>query len=471
MNQNQNSFFEEEEYSDIINRFKDMLKKNRSCYFDLYEFENIIDYYINNNDYKSALQSVRIGLGQHPYSSSLKLKYAQVLVEDRKAKIALDILADIEKVDSYNYEFYLIKGKALNSLRKKEAAVKAFDEAIRLSQDDKDDVIYEIALSFIQIDDIKAAVNYLLLAYEINCTNLLVIYDLAICYERLDDIEKSIFYLEKYLDIDPFSENIWHNLGLWYMAADKYKKAISAFDFAIAISPDFVSVYLSKADAHANYGNYYSAIKVYNDLLGIDGNNAHVYCLIGDCYEKLFRYDKALEHYNKALDMENDCSNAWFRKGVVYCQLKKFSKSVYNIKKAIRIESGIPEYWLILGDVYSEMNNLNRAIKAYNATVELDPENYEAWLAYADIYFNNKKITSAINILKKAYRYNNNISAVNYRLAVYYVYNDQPSLSYKYFEKGLQLNFKEHSGVLCDFPKTGEDDRINRLIMKYQNLK
>jgi tetratricopeptide (TPR) repeat protein len=471
MNQNQNSFFEEEDYSDMINRFKDMLRRNGSCYFDLYEFENIIDYYINNNDYKSALQSVRIGLSQHPYSLSLKLKYAQVLVEDRKAKIALDLLADIEKVDSYNYEFYLIKGKALNALRKKEAAVKAFDEAIRLSQDDKDDVIYEIALSFIQIDEIKAAVNYLLIAYEINCTNLLVIYDLAICYERLDDIEKSIYYLEKYLDIDPFSENIWHNLGLWYLAAGKYKKAVSAFDFAIAISPDFVSVYLSKADAHVNYGNYYSAIKVYDELLGIDGNNAHVYCFIGDCYEKLFRYDKALENYNKALDIEYGCSNALFKKGVVYYQLKKFNKSVYNIKKAIKIESGNPEYWFMLGDVYSEMNNVNRAIKAYDATVELDPENYEAWLAYAAIHFNNKKITSAINILKKAYHYNCDISAVNYRLAVYYIYNDQPSQSYKYFEKGLLLNYKEHNEVLCDFPRTREDDRINRLIIKYQNLK
>ena len=118
MDQDQNSFFEEEEYSDIINRYKDMLRKNRSCFFDIYEFENIIDYYILNNDYKSALKSVRTGLNQHPYSISLKLKYAQVLIEDKKSKTALEILNEIEKVDSHNFEFHLMKGKALNFLKR-----------------------------------------------------------------------------------------------------------------------------------------------------------------------------------------------------------------------------------------------------------------------------------------------------------------------------------------------------------------
>jgi len=471
MNPNQNNFFEEEEYSDIINRYKDMLRKNRSCYFDLYEFENIIDYYINNNDYKSALRSVRLGLNQHPYSISLKLKYAQILIEDRKAKTALDILTDIEKVDSYNFEFHLIKGKALNSLRKHGDAVKAFNYAIKLSQDDKDEVIYEIALSFIQIDRIETAVRYLLLAYEINNSNLLVIYDLAICYERLDNIEKSIFYLEKYLDIDPFSENIWYNLGLWYLAADEYKRALGAFDFATAICPEFVSAYLGKADAHINYKDYSAAINVYKDLSEIDSKNANVFSLIGECYEKLDMLTDAIEYYDKALNVENNSANDYFRKGVVYYNLKKYNKSVNNIKKAIKIESNIPEYWFMLGETYSVMNYNNKAVRAYTSTVELDPDNCEAWLAYAGIYFNNNKITSAINILEEAYRYNYNISALNYRLAAYYIYNDQPSLSYKYFEKGLLLNYKEHNEVLYHFPKTKENDRINHLIVKYQNLK
>jgi len=471
MDPDQNSFFEEEEYSDIINRYKDMLRKNRSCFFDIYEFENIIDYYILNNDYKSALKLVGTGLNQHPYSISLKLKYAQVLIEDNKSKTALEILNEIEKVDSHNFEFHLIKGKALNSLKRTEEAAEAFDKAIKMSQEDKDDVIYEIALSFIQIDRIKTAVNYLLLAYEINDSNLLVIYDLAICYERLDNIEKSIIFLEKYLDIDPYSENIWYNLGLLYSSVNKYENALKAYDFAIAICPEFISAYMSKADTHINNDNYYGALEVYRELMEIDNKNAQLFCNTGDCYEKLGNYETAIVNYNKAIKIDNDYSDAWYRIGVVYYRLMEYRRSIANLKKAIKIKPNISEYWFMLGKVYAENKYTSRAVKAYNHTVELEPDNYEAWLACADIYYNNNKIVNAIRILEKSYQHNYNISIINYYLAAYYIYNEQPALSYKYFERGLLLNYKEHNEVLFNFPKTRENDKINRLIQKYKNLK
>jgi tetratricopeptide (TPR) repeat protein len=471
MDPNQNNFFEEEEYSDIINRYKDMLRKNRSCFFDIYEFENIIDYYILNNDYKSALKSVRTGLNQHPYSISLKLKYALVLIEDKKSRTALEILNEIEKVDSHNFEFHLIKGKALNSLKRTEEATGEFDKAIKLSQEDKDDVIYEIALSFIQINRIKTAINYLLLAYEINDTNLLVIYDLAICYERLDNIEKSIYFLEKYLDIDPYSENIWYNLGLLYSSVNKYRNALRAYDFAIAICPEFILAYMSKADTHISNNNYYEAIEVYQEIMEIDKKNAQLFCNIGDCYEKLGNFKTAIENYNKAIKIENDCSDAWYRIGVINYRLMKYTRSIAGLKKAIKIKPDISEYWVMLGKVYAVNKYFSKAVNAYNHSVKLDPGNYEAWLACANIYYNNNKIVNAIRILEESYQHNYNISIINYYLAAYYIYNEQPDLSYKYFEKGLLLNFKEHKEVLLKFPKTRENDKIRKLIFKYQNLK
>jgi tetratricopeptide (TPR) repeat protein len=472
MDSGQNNFFEEEEYSDIINRYKDMLRKNRSCFFDIYEFENIIDYYILNNDYKSALKSVRTGLNQHPYSISLKLKHAQVLVEDKKPKTALGILNEIEKVDSHNFEFHLIKGKALNFLKRFEEAADSFKRAIKLSREDKDDVIYEIALSYIKINRIKTAIKYLLLAYEVNDSNLLVIYDLASCYERLDNIEKSIFYLEKYLDIDPYSENIWYNIGLLYSSINRHKNALKAYDFAIAIYPEFIPAYTGKAEIYTDSNNYYEAIEVYNELMEIDNNNdAQLLCNIGDCHEKLGNFKTAIENYNKAIEIENDYSDAWFRIGLVYFNMMKYHRSIVSLKKAIKIKPDISEYWYMLGNVYAKNNFGNRAIKAYNHTVKLDPDNYEAWLACAAIYFNNNKILNAIRVLEESYQHNNDIDIINYHLAAYYIYNEQLALSCKYFEKGLLLNFKGHNEVISDFPKMKENDQIKRLILKYQNLK
>lgn len=471
MNQNRNSFFEEDEYADIINRYKDMISKKKSYYFDIYEFENIVDYYIYHNDYKSALESIETGLGQHPHSVSLKLKLAHVLIENGKSLKALKYINNIEKAESYNFEVYFLKGKALNSLGKHREAINEFNRAIKLSKEDKDDLVYDIALSFIQVDKVKTAIKYLQLAYEINELNLLVIYDLAVCYERIDNIEKSIFYYQKFLDIDPFAENIWFNLGLLYSSIDEYDKALKAYDYSIAISPANVSVYFSKAETLIGNKNYKDAISVYNDLLEIDNENAQAYCFLGDCYKKLCEYKRALKNYNKAIKIDNDNPDAWYGIGIVLCSLKRYHNSINNLKKAIKIEPNNPEYWFMLGEVYSKMKVHSRSARAYAKTLELDPSNYRCWLAYAKVYYNKNKINDAISILKEAYQYNNNVSTINYQLAAYHIDNDQPYLAYKYFEKGLSLNFKEHNEVLNHFPKTRKNKNINWLIAKFQNHK
>lgn len=471
MNQNWHNFFEEDEYADIINRYKDMLSKKKSCYFDIHEFENIVDYYITQNDYKSAIESIKIGLVQHPNSASLRLKFAHVLIESGKSLKALRYISDIEKAEFYNFEVHLLKGKALNSLGKQKDANKEFSQAIKLSKEDKDDVIYDIALSFIQIDKIHEAIKYLILAYEINESNLLVIYDLALCYERIDEIEKSVFYYKKFLDIDPFAENIWFNLGLLYSSINEYDNALEAYDYSIAISPENISVYFSKADTHISNNNFYKAINVYNDLLEVDTENAQAYCFLGECYKKLESYKLALKNYNKAIKIDTTNPDAWFGIGMVFYSLKKYHQTINNLKKAIKIEPNSPEYWFVLGEVYSKMKMLNGSAKAYSKTLELDPTNYKCWLAYAKVYYKKNKIGDAINILKEACQYNENISTINYQLAAYHIYNEQPSLAYKYFEKGLSLNFREHNEVLDHFPKTKKNKNITRLIVKYQNQK
>ncbi len=468
MNKGYYNFFEEDDSADIINRYKDMLDKKRSYYFDIHEFENIVDYYIYNNDYKSAIKSIETGLVQHPYSIALKLKQAQVLIESGKPAKALTLIKDIERVEFYNSEVHLLKGKAFNSLLNQKDAKIEFDKAIKLSKEGKDDIIYDIALSFIQIDKIQTAVKYLLLAYEINDTNLLVIYDLALCYERLDNIEKSIIFYNRFLDIDPFAENIWFNLGLLYSSISEYKNALNAYDYSIAICPENTSVYFSKADTLICSGNYYDAIDVYLDLLENDDNNTHAYCCIAECHEKLSDYKSAIRNYISAIRIDSSDSEALYRMAGLYNNLKKYHHSITYLKKAIKIEPDNSEYWFMLGELYSQIKAYGGSIRAYNKTLEIDPSNYRCWLAYAKIYYRRNKVSDAINILQKGYRYNKNISTINYQLAAYHISNEQRSIAYKYFEKGLSLNFKEHNKVLDQFPETKKDKDISRLIVKYQ---
>jgi cytochrome c-type biogenesis protein CcmH/NrfG len=122
----------------------------------------------------------------------------------------------------------------------------------------------------------------------------------------------------------------------------------------------------------------------------------------------------------------------------------------------------------MLGEIKNAQHKLVEALDAYNRTIELDPNDYEAWLAKANILYEEEKLADAIDILSQAYRFNYDISSVNYRLAVYYFYNHDNSKATEYFEKGLSMNFNEYKEIFQKFPKTREFGIFKQLILRYK---
>lgn len=460
--------YDDYHFIEVINRFRDMQKMNRVGFFDVYEFENIIDYYIEQRDFKNAKDAAKIGINQHPNSSLLKLKFAQILVENGKPSEGLSILRSVESLEINNYELFLAKGVAYNLLGKVNDAKKEFEKAISISNDWRDEVIYSIALSYIQINKINQAINYLLLGHEVNPENSLIVFELAMCYERIDKVEESIRYYLKYLDIDPFAENVWFSLGMLYGSLNDVKKALEAYDYALAINPDYTSAYYNKAGVLVNDENYTEAIKVYEELLKYEENDPQILCYIGECYEKLGNLPDALRSFKKSLRIDNNFGDGLFGISLVYFDKKRYNIGEQYIYDALKVDPENSEYWFMLGEIKNAQNKLCEALDAYNRTIELDPNDYEAWLAKANILYNQKKLADAIDILSQAYRFNYDISSVNYRLAAYYFYNHDNIRATEYFEKGLSLNFNEYKEIFQNFPRTSESGIFKQLILKYR---
>jgi tetratricopeptide (TPR) repeat protein len=448
------NYYDEDDTLDVLKRYKHMLVQHNSSFFDLYEYECIIDYFTEQFNFKDAINAVCYALRQHPDASSMKLKYVQLLIETGKPGKALSIIRSIGDTEASNYELYIAKGIALNLTGKKLEAQLEFEQALRLCDDNKDEVAYNIAQSFVQTGMLSIAIKYLLLAYRHNENNLLVLYDLASNFEKLDYIEKSIIYYNKYLDLDPFAEHVWNNLGLQYISIKNFEKAKEAFDLALAINPQFYPAFFNKADMLILCNNLRGAIEVYSELLAEDSSNTKALCDMGNCYEEIGDYHEALRTYHLTLEISEDCSDAWFGVGMVYFRYKKYNLSIDSFKKAASIQPANSDYWFMLGEAYTGIRKLNKAFNAYNRASELNPLDYEAWMACAQILFRKKRITEAIYMLTRFYHYNNDNSIINYRLAAYYAYQNDLSESLRYFKKGLSLNFPEHVEMFKHYPKT-----------------
>lgn len=459
--------FHEEEYSELVNRYEEMLKNNTSYFFDVSEFESIIDYYIDSNKANNALNVVKFAAQQHPNSLSIQLKKAQVLVDKGHAAPALQIINQLEKVESSNSDVYLLKGSTLNIMGRYSEAERAFDTAIIYSYEDKAEVIHTIAQSFEQIGRYKTALKYLHEAYKLDSKNIMLLFDIGYCYEKLGQINKSIEFYIQYIDKEPFSENAWYNLGILYNKFEKFPEAIEAYEYALAINPNFSVAYFNLANAYSNYEDFHNAILNYKEYLKFDGKSVEILTFIGDCYESLKEFDLALKYYDDALIIDEYYADSYFGKANVMFRLEKFELALPLIEKAIVIDDINPEYLYLNGNILNELNKDQEALNAFKKAHDLSPEEMDFAFSLSESYVRIKKIDLAINILSEYLKDNTRNALVYYRLSGCYFLKNEKDKALMLFEKGLKIDPKDYLEIIMLYPDAIEDSKVNELLNKY----
>ena len=90
-------FFQEDgELEEILGRFENMLRQVENLFFDVYEFERIIDHYLDTNHFSKAIDTVQYGKSQHPGSITLQIKEAQVYAEKGDSFKALGMVDQLK---------------------------------------------------------------------------------------------------------------------------------------------------------------------------------------------------------------------------------------------------------------------------------------------------------------------------------------------------------------------------------------
>ncbi len=355
-----NNMSEEREFSSNfklrpLRRYEEMLRNNSRYYFDVDEFEEIIDHYLVNKKTAKALRAVSLAIEQHPLSTGIYLKKAQALNEKGDASHALDILKNIEGIESSNPEVYFAKGVSYLGLNNTDTALKEFRNAVRLTTGPKEELLSNIAMIFEQNDQFSYAISFFLEAYRENPSNSIILYDLAYCHERSGNFSRSAYYYELYLDTDPYSENVWYNLGVIYNQMDQPVKALNSYDYAIAIDPGFISARFNMAVTYENTGKYRNAAQAYRELLDIEPENAQFWYSLGNIYIKLKYFENAFEAFSKAVSFNPTDYESFIAIAEIYNLKNQTSESIRVLEEALKsdpenanLNYRLAAYWLIL---------------------------------------------------------------------------------------------------------------------------
>jgi tetratricopeptide (TPR) repeat protein len=454
----------EEEVKQAVQKFERMRRNNEKYFFDVIEFESIIDYYIDSNNSLKAFEAATLATQQHPNSVSIQLRKARVLLDKGRAVETLRILKKLENIEPGNHEIYIAKGTALGMLGDIQGAKKIFDYALTLDSDEVENILFSIVSVLQNLNYYEHLIPYLLRLIEKEPNFKAHIYDLAYAYEKTGNYDSSISYYLKYLEEEPFSDSAWYNLGIIYNKLEQYENSLEAYDYALAINSLNSFALFNKANILSNLERFSEAIPVYHEYLENEPESFEAMTYLAECYEKTDDITLARKYYHEAIELAPEYADPWFGLGVIEYNVGNADDSLIYFRKAVRLDDENPEYWYLLGKAHYIKGEVKAALSCFREALKIDAYYEDVWVDLGKIILKEHITSKAIQYLEHAYKVTGDLPGINYLLASFYLHTGDRDNAFIHLslavgaDKDLFTEFKDM------FPHSLFSRKITRLL-------
>ncbi len=402
MSEEDRNSYDAQEIAGLVRRYEEMTSKGESYFFDLDEFEGIIEHYVEQGDFDAGSKVILYAIELFPNSTVLMLRQAQMLAGNGQINKAVAKLKNLLAFEPNNEEIYLSLASIYSQTHEHAQAVHYFKEALRYAEADIiDDIYIDIALEYENLNDFEHAIVTLKEALARNPENETAIHELAYCFEMTGELAECIHYYLAFIDRFPYSYTSWYNLGNAYLKLDKNIEAIEAFEYCLAIDDHFAPAYFNRAMAFINAEKYDEAIEDLIETLKVESPQASTYCYVGECYEKMSKLEEAKTYYNLAIQLDPEFAEAYVGMGVI-CDLEfKFREALDFFRKAAALEEDSVDYFFLLAEALRKCELNDEAREVYDRIIAMDPFSDEAWLEYTDLISEIEGIASALQLLEQ----------------------------------------------------------------------
>ncbi|MBG0859466.1 MAG: tetratricopeptide repeat protein [Bacteroidales bacterium] len=457
----------DEEIKQVVQKFERMRRNNESYFFDVIEFESIIDYYIDSNNSQKAFEAATLASKQHPNSVSIQLRKARVLLDRGRAVEALKILKRLENIEPGNHEIYISKGTAFGMLGDIQGAKKMFDYALTLDSDEFENILFSITSVLQNLNYYEHLIPYLLKLIEKEPGFKAHLYDLAYAYEKVEDFGTSVIYYRKYLEEEPFSDSAWYNLGIIYNKLEMPEKALEAYDYALAINSQNTFALFNKGNILSNLERYAEAIPVYHEYLENVPDSFEVMTYLGECYERTGDSILARKYYHDAIELSPEYADPWFGLGVISYNHGNTDDSLIFFRKAVRLDDENPEFWYLLGKAHYKKGEKKAALRCFREALKIDVYYNEVWSDLGRMILVENLVSKALPYLEHAYKVTGDVPGINYLLASFYLHAGMHNDALKHLETAIETDKDLYPEFTDIFPDKVLTRKIKRLLESY----
>ena len=449
-----------------LSKFESMLKTNNVYFFDSVEFEEIIQYYLDNGKHSLAKKAVKLGLEQHPSSVILKLLKVELLVFEDKLQKASTIISELEAVEPNNEDLLIQKATIYSKNNKHLEAINTF-KLVLPNTDEKVDVWSMIGMEYLYLDDFENARLNFANCIDVDYEDYSSLYNVMYCFDMENNHEDAIVFLNKYIDSNPYCEVAWHQLGRQYFVLKRFKKALRAFDFSVLIDESFVGGYLEKAKTLEELERYEEAIENYLITLELDDATAFVYVRTGECYQILGDLETAVKYYKKAVNEDPLLDKGWLLLTNLYQEDEQYQKAIHYLSKAIQIDEDNSVYWRKYAEINLKLNFYEEAVKAFRKCLELEDNSIEVFVGLADVLLFLGEFDAALKIMVKAKNTYKESAEIEFRLCGLFMLASEEKYCLLHLKKGLAIDAEYREIVKELYPTVFENEQVQKVISNY----
>ncbi|MCH5597035.1 tetratricopeptide repeat protein [Niabella ginsengisoli] len=398
----------DQELSELLQRYEDFRGGRGGSYIEEEAFEKIIEHFEAQEQFLKALQAVEIATEQFPYSASLLIKKADLLLNRRKYEQALTLLEQASIFDNNNIDIYILKTEAFLALDRQEEAVELLKEALEFFEgEDKIELLFELADVYDDYEDFEKVFDCLKEILQQEPDNEEALYKICFWTDYTGRNAESIELHKKIIDETPYNELAWFNLGAAFQGLKLYEKAIDAYQYALVIDEKMDYAYRNIGDAYIRLRKYKDAIEYLEKVLELSKPEDVIYEAIGFCYEKMKNYALARFYYRKASHLNPDISYLAYKIAYTYYKEEKYEMCVKQLDTALKLKRNKPEYSILMGDCKMQLGFTKEAIQYFSNVVRLKPKSAVGWEAlikclYDAEYYDeaSKQIDNALTMTK-----------------------------------------------------------------------
>ncbi|WP_152266650.1 tetratricopeptide repeat protein [Agriterribacter humi] len=392
-----------DEMRDLLRQFENLRAGQSHGFLEEESFEKIIDYFDDKDEIARALEAVELGVGQFPYSASLMVKKADLLIVTRKYNEALEILERAEILDSSDIDIYILKTDVFLALDQHEKAVGLLEEAIHSFEgENRINLLFELADVYDDYEEFDKVFDCLVHILEYEPNNEEALYKICFWTDFTGRSEESIRLHQHIINEFPYNELAWFNLGAAYQGLKLFEKSIDAYKYALVINEKFDYAYRNMADAYIRLRKYRDAIESLEKVIELARPEDVIYEAIGHCYDRLKQYAQARFYYKKASHLNSDDSKLYYKIACTYINEMSLNKAVQYLESAMRIHRMQPEYNLAMGECLMELGNIKDAIIHFSNVVKAKPRGIGGWEALIRCLYKEDFLDEAIEQVDNA---------------------------------------------------------------------